>query len=531
MEGSRVCKSCGARGKFIVTDHDTGNSVCTSCGVVQDFDNFQAHIGGINGPVGTYVRVGTVGSGSFYSYKETKIYEAQKVIEDLMYRLGFSATKSSEVKHMVEKITEGEYGQGRWFSVLVGACSYTVMRQDLKVLPMEEVANLVGCDVYEMGRMIKRVVDFLDLRLPEFDIVNSFEQAIRSCPSFREVPEDMISRMLKQGVFLLQCLVNWFVTTGRRPMPVVAAVLVFVAELNQIAIKMGDVASELHLALKTCKLRYKELLERLVKVAQALPWGKDVNMKNIMRNAPSVIQYMELKSMSNCNDKGNGSECAVVHDLNYLLGDCLSKESLYGYAVYGSENDSQYFNGENSRALCIDAPERLQLCQESLSMIYSELKNEVSIAKESSENGYTSTRKRREYDILTFTDWWKGESELSRKLLLKQILEKDTGLNATPPSFDRGCLAYERRREKIYAAKLRIQRTMDPSAAAVVADDDKNDVSVLDMGKKRKRKMQFDIDWEDFIIETLLLHQVREEEIEKGHYNALLGLHVFNGGS
>ncbi|XP_031119449.1 plant-specific TFIIB-related protein PTF2-like [Ipomoea triloba] len=531
MEGSRVCKSCGTRGK-VVTDHDTGNSVCTSCGVVQDFDNFQAHIGGINGPVGTYVRVGTVGNGSLYSYKETKIYEAQKVIEDLMYKLGFSATKSSEVKHMIEKITEGEYGQGRWFSVLIGACSYIAMRKDLKALPMEEVANLVGCDVFEMGRMIKRVVDFLDLRLPEFDIVNSFEQAIRSCPSFREVSEDMISRMLKQGVFLVQCLVNWFVTTGRRPMPVVAAVLVFVAELNQISIKMGDVASELHVALKTCKLRYKELLERLVKVAQALPWGKDVNTKNIMRNAPSVIQYMELKSMSNRDDKGNGSECAV-YDMNYLVGDCLSKENLYGYDVYGTENDSQYFKGENSQALYTEAPERLQLSHESLSMIYSELKNEVSIAKETTENGYTRTGKGREYDILTFTDWWKGESELSRKLLLKQILEKDTGLNATPPSFDRGCLAYERRREKIYAAKLRIQRTMHPSAAAA-ADDDKKDLSVSDIGKhgkKRKRKMHFDIDWEDFIIETLLLHQVREEEIEKGHYIALLGLHVFNGGS
>ncbi|KAI8000179.1 Plant-specific TFIIB-related protein PTF2 [Camellia lanceoleosa] len=54
-------------------------------------------------------------------------------------------------------------------------------------------------------------------------------------------------------------------------------------------------------------------------------------------------------------------------------------------------------------------------------------------------------------------------------------------------------------------------------------------------GKKRRRnKMATDVDWEDFIIETLLLHQVEEEEeeeIDKGHYNTLLDLHVCNCGN
>lgn len=35
--------------------------ICMPCDVLQDFDNFQTHIGGITGEAGTYVRVGTVG--------------------------------------------------------------------------------------------------------------------------------------------------------------------------------------------------------------------------------------------------------------------------------------------------------------------------------------------------------------------------------------------------------------------------------------------------------------------------------------
>ncbi|KAK6150003.1 hypothetical protein DH2020_017528 [Rehmannia glutinosa] len=270
METSRSCQSC--RNKALVPDNDTGNMVCTSCGVVQEFDNYQAHIGGITGPA------------------------------------GLSGSKSHEVRLLVEKITDAKYGQGNWFPVFVGACAYVVMRKDHKMLPIVEVSDLVGCDVYELGRMITRVVEFMDFKLPEFDIVNSFERAIKRCPSFGEVSEDVVKKMLQQGIFLVHCLIKWFVTTGRKPMPVVAAVLVFVGELNQVNVKMEDIAQELHVALATCRRRYKELLERLVQVARVLPWGKDVTVKNILKNAPCVIQYMEMKSMAKCSDKKQSFE-------------------------------------------------------------------------------------------------------------------------------------------------------------------------------------------------------------------------------
>ncbi|KAL3522468.1 hypothetical protein ACH5RR_015302 [Cinchona calisaya] len=115
---------------------------------------------------------------------------------------------------------------------------------------------------------------------------------------------------------------------------------------------------------------------------------------------------------------------------------------------------------------------------------------------------------------------------MSKKILLKQILEKDVGLNANPPSFDRRCLENQRRRDKINAAKLRIQRVMHPSEAGCGDGNDLFLSKCVNVGKKRT--MHVEIDWEDLIIETFLLHRVREEEIEKGHYNALLGLHVFS---
>ncbi|KAK4440041.1 Plant-specific TFIIB-related protein PTF2 [Sesamum alatum] len=528
MEGSRPCKSC--RNRTLVPDDVTGNMVCASCGVVQDFDNFQAHIGGVTGEAGTYVRVGTVGSGSVRNYKENKIFEAQKLIEDFMFKLGLSGSKSHEVKLLVEKITDAEYGQGKWFPVFVGACAYVVMRKDQKMLPIVEVADLVGCDVYELGRMISRVVDFIDLKLPEFDIVKSFERSIKSCPSFGKVPEDVVQRMLQQGVFLIQCLIKWFVTTGRKPMPVVAAVLLFVGELNQVHVKIEDLAKELHVAVITCRRRYKELLERLVAVAKALPWGKDVTVKNIVKNAPFVIQYMEMKSTTNCTRKGESFE-DVQYDMEGLVGDCLSKEIGYRFDSYTAEDSSsQYFEVDHASNSSSDYPDKFQISPESLTMIYSNFLDEVSLVKATEEIGIGNKRKRRKmFDLQACTDWWLGKSDLSKKLLLKQILEKDVGLDAMPPSFDKACLVRGKRQEKIKAAKLRIQRIMHPGIAT---SGYSNDICLFDTEKseKKRKKMKVDMDWEDLIIETLLLHNVKEEEIENGHYNVLLALHVFDDG-
>ncbi|XP_059275161.1 plant-specific TFIIB-related protein PTF2-like [Lycium ferocissimum] len=527
MENSPSCKNCDKT--TIVPDDVTGNLVCTSCGVIQDFVNFDPQIGGISGIAGTYVKTGTSGTGTLYNYKQTKIYLAQKIIEDLMYQLGFSSSKSSEVKLMVEKITDSEYGQGRWFSVLVGACAYVVMRQDVKPLAIVQVANLVGCDIYELGRMVYRVVDFLDLKLPGFDIVDSFEHYIRNSPSFSEVSEDLIGRMLKQGVFLVQCLVKWYVTTGRRPLPVVVAVLVFVAQLNQIDdVTIEDVANELQVAAVTCKLRYKELLERLVKVARALPWGEDVTVKNIMKHASFVIQYMELKSMSkNSNDKRKSFEDGGF-DLDYLIDDCLSSGNDYALDVNDTENNSQYFQMDHASSLSIESPNRFQISPECLAMIYSKIKNDMYVVESTDSRDNNIRKRKKSYDIFSYTDWWKGESEMSKKLLVKQIVEKDVGLRAMPPSYDSGCLAYERRKEKIKAAKFRIHKTMYPSDAGSIDNIELGSLEHVNTGKKRRRKTKVNVDWEDFVIETLLLHQVKEEEIEKGYYKTLLDLHVFN---
>lgn len=284
------CENC--RETNLVHDLETSNMVCASCGIVQASYNYEARRNH-----GTDIRFGKSTSDSLCNYKQINILKAHKLIDEFVSRLGLSGTRSSHVKLLIDKFTHGEYrhrqAAGKRFPILVGACIYVVMRRDKRELPIAQVADLVCCDEYELCRMIDRVVNFIDSKLPEFDIAYTLECAIKRCPSFARVSESRFQRMLEQGVLLSRCLIK------RKPMPVVVAILVFVAELNQVHVKIEDVANELHSAVRTCRLRYKELVEKLVEVAAlVLPWGEDVTVKNILKNAPSVIQYMEMKSMT-----------------------------------------------------------------------------------------------------------------------------------------------------------------------------------------------------------------------------------------
>ncbi|XP_047321586.1 plant-specific TFIIB-related protein PTF2 [Impatiens glandulifera] len=520
MDKSSGCSKCG--GKSLSTDDVTGNMYCNSCGQLQEFDNYQQTFYNIDGPTGTYIRTGTSGTGTFYNYKETKIYKAKLIIEDLLSFLDFSQTRKDQVRIMVHTITEGEYGQGDWFPVLVGACAYVVMKNENTSLLLSEVADKVNCELYELGRMVHRVVDFLDMNLPEFNIVSVFERRCRSY--FHNVPEEKFGIMLKQGIFLVQCMVKWYLTTGRRPLQVVAAVLLLVAQLNDMdGVRIESIASELNVPVSTCRLRYKELLDSLVKVAKPLPWGKDVTVKNIVKNAPFVIQYMEMKSMVKTGNKSK-STAPIEFDLSNLVEESLMREEYYGIDNEKDEltsKDACYFEPKHSLPSDVDELENLKISPDCLFKIYSEMWNEVST--KACQRSH-ARKKRGEFvgGVSDCIDWWKGESELSKKLVIKKILEKDVGLIAEPPAFTAGCLIYERRREKIRAAKQRIDKIMCPWKLG--EGECKTSVGK----RKRSTKKATDSDWEDMIIETLLLHMVKEEEIEKGYYNTLIDLYVFN---
>ncbi|KAG0524365.1 hypothetical protein BDA96_07G204600 [Sorghum bicolor] len=151
-----------------------------------------------------------------------------------------------------------------------------------------------------------------------------------------------------------------------------------------------------------------------------------------------------------------------------------------------------------------------------------------------------------------------------KNMLLEDVVDIDIGYDAPPPSFTAGMELQKERRARIEAAKQRIDAIRKaPAAPAAKANnsedvvsneyapppqkltrksrggkklDDTDHILLSDnmadssgVRKKRRRRGSCDgIDWEDCIIELLLLHGANEDEIEQGQYRRLLELHVFS---
>ena len=319
---------------------------------------------------------------------------------------------------------------------------------------------------------------------------------------------------------------KWTLTTGRRPLALVFLVLVLLEELNGVEnVKIEDVAMEVHARVSTRRLRYKELLEMFVKVAQVLPWGKNVTVKNVVKNSLFVLKYMEMKSLAKRGGEREGSE-SIGFDLGGVVIPCV-RNGFDGET--GRCYDSKYYQKEHRDEpdeVGVSGRDKLQLSYECLSMVYNKfLEQDTHYINHVVDSEIPcGSKSKRGFDF-NVIEWWNGKSELSKKLMLKEILEKDVGYDSLPPSFVKGLQANNNRRVKINAAMLRISRIMRPWNDNSVVGNGENGFYLEDSSRKKKKKRKTranEIDWEDFIIETLLLHRVREEEIEKGHYNTLL---------
>lgn len=292
-----------------------------------------------------------------------------------------------------------------------------------------------------------------------------------------------------------------------------------------MAVDIEAIAKVLYARVSTCRTRHRELKETLIQVAKALlPWGKDVNLKNLVYNMPLLIRFMESKARSAKRKSGN-SEGFALNLEDYL--------TVYPYPNAGDEEeDSEYFRAAFDGGVGGDELDGVEISGERLSKAYKNVLDRIaSVGCFNKEQG-KKRKRRRELEDEGLWESWEGRWDFGRKLSLEEVLKRDVGYDCLPPSFINGIESRERRKLKIEAAKHRINQTM----GTVPIDDiplglgeDKRALKPA-MGKKGRRKQvgMNGIDWEDCIIELLLLHQVDEKEIEEGQYKRLLDLHVFN---
>ncbi|KAF7084159.1 hypothetical protein CFC21_087838 [Triticum aestivum] len=316
----------------------------------------------------------------------------------------------------------------------------------------------------------------------------------------------------------------------------------------------------------TSRLRYKELVKALVHVAQKLlPWGAGVNARNLLLNAPMLLRLMEMRSQSDPSELFLESFAPDIAGIVQVYSSVDEDESKYLQIV---PLDVDALDFENSGKEGKESGD-LKISEDCLSDAYQNVLKRLSKLKELGKVGKVASRRKQRRIGLELEPWMDSlDDDRTKRMPLEEVADIDIGYDAPPPSFTAGLELQKRRRARIEDAKCRIAAIRKAPAAgtanaidspAVHGNEDacppqKNSRKKLgrkrrdgrdhhivygdhpaEMSdapdsekKKRKRDPCDGIDWEDCVIELLLLHGANEAEIEQGQYRRPLELHVFS---
>ncbi|KAG2585242.1 hypothetical protein PVAP13_6KG380500 [Panicum virgatum] len=564
-----TCLSCGE--SAVIPDPDSGVLVCTSCGVIDDAGAAEfVHQATFTDSGGLDLRVSSlVRNSSDSAYRDQKLAGATAAITAIATRLGLSPTRAEEALRMAKSATDGQLATpaSAFLPALAAACSLLVARSHRLPLSLAEAAEAAFCSAPALADLVSRVAAQLSLPpLPCFDYAAALDRAVHLSPSLTTAAGEKTEAILAQARFLLRCASKWSLTTGRYPLPLVAALVAFSAEVNGVtSLSVEDIAQDISAGIKTSLRRYKELVGALVHVArQLLPWGADVNAKNLLLNAPVLLRLMEMRSQSDLSEVFLESFAPNIAGIVQAYSSVDDDESKYLQIAPVGADDFDFDNFLQEEKEFEDQ----KITEKGLSDAYQNVLNRLAqlqklgkVSKGGDKRKLWKGRLELEPWMDSVDDGWK------RDMKLEDVVDIDIGYDAPPPSFTAGMKLKKKRRARIEAAKQRIDAIRkSPAAPAastnhsqpgvrnedicppqklakkkrggkrmddidrILLDDNLAEMPDSPDGRKKRRKRGScdSIDWEDCIIELLLLHGANEAEIEQGQYRRLLELHVFS---
>ncbi|CAM6090713.1 unnamed protein product [Calypogeia fissa] len=606
MEMPGMCAACGE--ERMVLDAIHGVLACDVCGTVGNQAETELRSEFQTGHVierrGTYVGErdsgvaaakslmrGQTASHSFFSgyprWSERHRLETMKKVESITALLRVPGDKVDQAKQLLESTLDGDWGTGRWVDILVAACVYIVIRQSQLPLTVPEVADCVNCDVVELGRMYNRVLQHLEISLPNVDPFIFLDRAASTLPAFRELNKDLVRKMKKQGTVLLDYAQQSFIATGRRPLPVVAAVLSLVVEANKVIVGIDEVARELHAGIWATKKRYKECQAALIGIGQSLPWAKDITLKTVPRHLPFLLQYLELKvklekkktlacpggeqPSVRLAGSSNDQQLSTIpqNSVAFSASDpVLSRHSSTTPSAPGNLRNpfkrsyDSIFSSPSARVSSTDhgdtftniSNEENQQSQTALdtgSQPHSYQRSEKLLKMTGAS--YSGARNRSDGDSAIEINFSSADdvdepAEDSSGITQSELVTKDStqqlGLQMTPEpvleqhkweglpaAFCANQEARTRRRVKIDLAKQRIAEArngLKNGVGEASVDSSVSGQSVQEQSKanpEQNSKPNTSLDAEDLLIEHLVLRGASEADLENGYYRSLLALY------
>ena len=243
-------------------------------------------------------------------------------------------------EQMINKVTEvmnkkGKWKTGRRAELIVVSCSIIVARSNSLPISLLDVADKLQINVFELGKIFSQVVQLLNCNLPDIDpalflekcislfmkyLYSNLKIDIEEIGTHSNSCKEVTKQLCEISIRLINIAKDDWLVTGRRPTAITAASIVLsfllimkhsndykLSIYEEIKLLLqGDELSKtdikylsdlLNISPATTTLRVKELKNTLIRLGtKLLPWGSNLNLKNIIIHIPVILKHLELYS-------------------------------------------------------------------------------------------------------------------------------------------------------------------------------------------------------------------------------------------
>lgn len=241
------------------------------------------------------------------SARESSARHAEADVRKLAARHALPSAVTADVLDAMRRVLDARvWTRGAYGERVAAAVVYYVCRQHRQPLTLEEVAAAQGCSPALMKRVCKRVLPVLDGSLSLLDPSSWLKRAVHlmvanssstntpggTTPTTGHEAEEANVLGIAQKLYSRVVVPNSF-GTGRKPLPVVAAVVALALEIVRGCEAHTLIDAAVHVLgarKKTVTARYDELLQYLLGCARKINFGKKVTTKTLPQFGPIILR-------------------------------------------------------------------------------------------------------------------------------------------------------------------------------------------------------------------------------------------------
>jgi len=215
--------------------------------------------------------------------------------------------------HKVGLAMNHRWRHGRIAEYITAACAYIVIRQNSKPLTLLDVATTIECNVFELGKVYNNLTTKLEIKQPEIDPALFIERVTSTLLNLTSEQQRAINA---RAIRLINIAKGEWIITGRRPGAVTIGAIALAMDADNLKCDFLKLSEILKVAPQTAKLRYNELRESLVQIGHQLPWGSDINKRNVCAHLNFILKHLEFLSKSTKSSSDDSTHSVSTMDYN-----------------------------------------------------------------------------------------------------------------------------------------------------------------------------------------------------------------------